>query len=90
VPLRLGGVAVTVTFDNVGGDPLAALEAQVGVARRRAAAAAHATCRFNGRVGTFHRVILQSKHQWMTASIVSVFNLNPPGSPCDQSDTPWE
>jgi hypothetical protein len=33
-----------------------------------------------GRVGTFHHVILQSKHQLMTASMVYVTNLTPPGS----------
>jgi 4-hydroxybenzoate polyprenyltransferase len=30
-----------------------------------------------GRVGTFHHVILQSKHRLMTASIVHVTNLTP-------------
>ena len=34
-----------------------------------------------GRVGTFHHVILQSKHRLMTASIVC---------PCNQSDIPRE
>jgi hypothetical protein len=31
----------------------------------------------DGRVGTFHHVILQPKHQLMTASMVHVTNLTP-------------
>ena len=53
---QLGGTAVTVTFDGGAGargngDPLAKMEAQVGAARRGAAAADHAVCRFNGPNG---------------------------------------
>ena len=33
-----------------------------------------------GRLGTFDHVILQSNHRLMTASIVHVTNLTPPGS----------
>jgi hypothetical protein len=59
--------------------------------------------RFGLMVGldtTFHHVIAQSKYRsiLMTASMLHVTNLTPPGSecndsqyvPCNQSDTPWE
>jgi hypothetical protein len=40
-----------------------------------------------GRVGTFHVVILQSKHQVMTAGTFHVTNLTPPGSGSDHQNT---